>query len=128
MKAAMFAFAVYAVSKAARGGKNREDEDDAGTLSPCYPGRITRWVFNEATCENATALSAQTRAAIEFMLSNSGDENPYMKDVTFPEADSGYSCASNEDRLLNIEIQIGSLCYAHVHPHLMNVYDVTECE
>ena len=28
--AAMFAFAVYAVSKAARGGKNREDEDDAG--------------------------------------------------------------------------------------------------
>ena len=81
----------------------------------------SRWEVNRgSTCSAPTSLQAATMAALEDAITSSSDSNQFTKDVR-----RSRSCDSNDVNVgkINIQIQVGSDCYKHVHPDHLNVYD-----
>ena len=81
----------------------------------------SRWEVDlNAICSAPTQLEANTIAALENAITSSSDSNEFTKVVT-----RTLACNSTDETVQKIEIQIqvGSNCYTHVHPNHLNVYD-----
>lgn len=94
---------------------------------PCTPNLRSRWEpISSTTCENPTELQDETSDALTTLLLSSGDENPYITDIYFPE--SGMMCNST-DTETEIEIDVLNVddgtttCYKRVHPDYKSVYE-----
>jgi hypothetical protein len=82
----------------------------------------SRWTFDlNTTCSSPTPLLQNTTMALVDAIQISKDTNEYIKDVTRTLA-CNQSLDETVDKI-DIEIQIGSDCYYHVHPDHHNVYD-----
>ena len=83
----------------------------------------SRWeVKSDATCLAPTQLEAATKAALENAITASLDRNEFTRDVR-----RTLACDSIDETIqkIDIQIQIGSDCYTHVHPEHLDVYDFT---
>ena len=92
--------------------------------SPCTDGAESRWEIqaNTECSPAATDLGANTIAILSHLLSTSLDNNPYLRDIVFPR---GANCDAADQLHSDMEIQIGSTCFAHRHPDWRSVYDMT---
>ena len=93
--------------------------------SPCTPGLRSRWeILNAADCPNPTVLEAETNSTFVYLLSHTRDENPFLRDISFPS--SGYVCGAQDTKsLAEVDIIVGSTCFRRVHPEHLSVYDFT---
>jgi len=87
---------------------------------PCTPELRSRWILKE-NC-NPTPIYSGTNSSLQELLGNSGDRNPYVRDIYFPE--DGMSCNST-DKDPEIEIEVKGQCWWRVHGDFMSVYDMT---
>jgi len=88
---------------------------------PCTPGFRSRWEKGTPICSNPTSLGTNTYSSLYKLLSTSSDTNPFVRDIVFT---SSYVCDSF-DTDVEIEIQVDSNCYTHVHNEHMSVWDLT---
>ncbi|KAL7537288.1 hypothetical protein ACHAXR_008774, partial [Thalassiosira sp. AJA248-18] len=82
---------------------------------------ISRWTFEvNTTCAAPTSLEADTTEALRNAIEYATSDNEYVKDVS-----RGLACSPTDvtTEKIDIEIQVGSDCYTHVHPDHLNVYD-----
>ena len=72
------------------------------------------------TCSAPTQLEVNTIAAFENAVTSISGLNKFTKDFTCTLA-----CNSTDETIgkINIQIQVDSDCYTHVHPNYLNVYD-----
>jgi len=90
--------------------------------SPCAK-TISRWeVAVNAACSAPTTLQTDTTAALENAITSSTDQNEFIKDVTRTLACDASDYDQTTDPI-DIQLQVGSDCYTHVHPNHLNVYD-----
>jgi len=87
---------------------------------PCTPELRSRWLQKE-NC-NPSELYSGTNASLQELLGKSGDKNPYVRDIYFPEV--GMSCNAT-DTNPEIEIEVKGQCWKRVHGDFMSVYDMT---
>ena len=87
---------------------------------PCTPELRSRWLLEE-NC-NPSELYSGTNASLQELLGKSGDKNPYIRDIYFPEV--GMSCNAT-DTNPEIEIEVKGQCWKRVHGDFMSVYDMT---
>lgn len=96
---------------------------------PCTPNLRSRWEpILSAECQNPTELQDETSDALSELLLSSGDENPYIRDIYFPEA--GMTCNSTDTEA---EIEIGvvndkdgtTTCWKRVHEDYKSVYELS---
>ncbi len=92
---------------------------------PCTPGLRSRWEPKNLTACNPTELYYDTNETLFNLLSSSGDDNPFMRDIHFPE--EGTYCNSS-DTEPEIEIEINGECWTRVHPEHMSIFDVSTFE
>ena len=89
---------------------------------PCTPGLRSRWVPMNLTDCNLTPLYGNTTESLSELISNSGDRNPYMRDIYFPE--EGKECEAG-DTEPEIEIEVDGVCWKRVHDEHMSIFDVS---
>ena len=89
---------------------------------PCTPGLRSRWEPKDMSDCNPTQLYSGTSQTLSNLLSNSGDRNPFMRDIHFPE--EGTFC-NNSDTDPEIEIVVDGECWTRVHPEHKSVFDVS---
>ena len=89
---------------------------------PCTPSLRSRWEATSVLGCNATNLSSSTNETLTGLLSDESDENPYIKDIYFPE--TGSLCNAS-DTNPEIEIIVGDVCWKRVHDDYFSVYDMT---
>ena len=100
-----------------------QDEFSFQIEHPCTPGLRSRWERDPgATCENPSDLRTSTKRALKRLISGSNDRNPYIRDITFPT--SGEEC-DGRDNEVEIQIEVGTDCWTHVHPEHLGVWDFT---
>ena len=86
---------------------------------------VSRWEYSKGTtCSNPTSLNPTTSTALKDAISKSFDRNPFIRDVTRVLLCDPLDHDDSSDTL-DIQIQVGSDCYTHVHPDHLNVYDFT---
>ena len=89
---------------------------------PCSKSK-SRWeIAKGVTCTSPTSLKATTSTALTDMLSKTTDTNKFIRDVTRTLSCDPSDHNDSSDKL-DIQIQVGSDCYKHVHPDHLNVYD-----
>ena len=89
---------------------------------PCTPGLRSRWEPKNLTDCNPTELYSGTNSSLFDLLSKSGDRNPYIRDIYFPE--EGTYCNST-DTEPEIEIEVDGVCWKRVHNEHMSIFDVS---
>ena len=89
---------------------------------PCTPGLRSRWVPMDLTDCNPTPLYSNTTESLKDLISESGDRNPYMRDIFFPE--EGKECEAG-DTEPEIEIEVDGVCWKRVHDEHMSIFDVS---
>jgi len=89
---------------------------------PCTPGLRSRWERKNPIGCDATELYDATNETLSHLLSDSGDDNPFMRDIYFPE--EGTYCNSS-DTEPEIEIEVDGECWTRVHPEHMSIFDMT---
>jgi len=89
---------------------------------PCTPDLRSRWLRKEVGECNPTDLYGNTTESLTDLLRNSGDRNPYFRDITFPE--EGLIC-EDRDTEPAIEIMVDGVCWRRVHDEFMSVFDVS---
>jgi hypothetical protein len=89
---------------------------------PCTPGLRSRWEPKNLTDCDPTELYSETNSSLHSLLSSSGDKNPYMRDVYFPE--EGMMC-NETDTEPEVEIEVNGHCWRRVHDEHMSLYDVS---
>ena len=87
---------------------------------PCTPELRSRWLL-KVNC-NPTPIYSGTNSSLQELLGKSGDRNPYIRDIYFPEV--GMSCNST-DKDPEIEIEVKGQCWRRVHGDFTSVYDMT---
>jgi len=87
---------------------------------PCTPQLRSRWLKNDI-CDPTPIYSA-TNASLQELLGDGGDNNPYIRDIYFPEI--GMLCNSM-DTNPEIEIEVNGQCWQRVHEDFMSIYDMT---
>ena len=92
---------------------------------PCTPGLRCRWEPKNLTDCNPTELYSDTNSSLFDLLSNSGDRNPYIRDIHFPE--EGKYCNSTDTEPA-IEIEVDGICWKRVHDEHMSIFDVSICK
>ncbi len=103
--------------------KSLQVKDGAIALEhPCTPGLRSRWKSKNLSDCNPTALYDTTNETLFQLLSGSGDENPFMRDITFPV--EGTYCDSS-DTEPEVEIEVNGECWTRVHSEHMSVFDVS---
>ena len=90
---------------------------------PCTPGLRSRWIPMNLTDCNLTPLYGNTTESLSELISKSGDRNPYMRDIFFPE--EGKEC-EDSDTEPEIEIEVGGVCWKRVHDEHMSIFDVSK--
>lgn len=89
---------------------------------PCTPGLRSRWEQKIISDCNPTELYDATNETLSHLLSGSGDNNPFMRDIYFPA--EGTFCDSL-DTDPEIEIEVNGECWTRVHPEHMSLFDMT---
>ena len=89
---------------------------------PCTPGLRSRWEPKDILECNPTTLYSATNSSLHELLLNSGDRNPYMRDIHFPE--EGMIC-NITDTDPEIEIEVDGQCWRRVHDEHMSLFDVS---
>ena len=104
---------LYAIDNLRLNGKNP---------SPCMPLSTSRWV--KGVCDGSgPPIEEQTREAMVTHLSNSNDNNRYMRDILMPSR--GMVCNGSDLAKRGIEIMVDGDCWKNVHPQHLQVYDMT---
>ena len=88
---------------------------------PCTPGLRSRWE-PQSSCE-PTPLFTKTNSSLFQLLSESSDQNAYVRDIYFP--NEGLDCDSM-DVDPDITISINGQCWRRVHDEHMSVFDVSK--
>lgn len=88
---------------------------------PCTPGLRSRWE-PQSSCE-PTPLFTKTNSSLFQLLSESSDQNTYIRDIYFP--NEGLDCDSMDDDP-EVEISINGQCWKRVHDEHMSVFDVSK--
>ena len=70
---------------------------------PCTPGLRSRWEPKNLTDCDPTELYSETNSSLHILLSSSGDRNPYVRYVYFPE--EGMMC-NETDTEPEVEIEV----------------------
>lgn len=89
---------------------------------PCTPGLRSRWepkTYDECI---PTEMYNFTNSSLFDLLYSSGDANPYIRDIHFPE--DGAVC-DDRDTDPEIEIEVDGECWKRVHDEHMSVFDVS---
>ena len=89
---------------------------------PCTPGLRSRWEPKNLTDCNPTELYSETYSSLFDLMSSSGDRNPYIRDIYFPEEGKYCNSADTEPA---IEIKVEGVCWKRVHDEHMSVFDVS---
>ena len=89
---------------------------------PCTPGLRSRWEPKNIDGCNPTPLYSNTTLSLSKLISESGDNNPYIRDIFFPE--EGQLC-DPADTEPEIEIVVNGECWIRVHDEHMSVFDVS---
>ena len=90
---------------------------------PCTPGLRSRWESKSLEDCNPTELYADTHTILSDIIYGSGDRNPYIRDIYFP--NEGKECASG-DTEPEIEIKVNNKeCWRRVHDEHMSIFDVS---
>ncbi len=89
---------------------------------PCTPGLRSRWLLKDISECNPTDLYNNTNATIFSLLVDSGDRNPFIRDIYFPE--EGETCDEG-DTELEIEIEVNGQCWRRVHDEHLSIFDVS---
>ena len=89
---------------------------------PCTAGLRSRWEPKNITDCNPTELYSDTNSSLFDLLSRSGDRNPFIRDIFFPER--GTQCNST-DTEPEIEIEVDGVCWKRVHDEHMSIFDVS---
>jgi hypothetical protein len=89
---------------------------------PCTPGLRSRWEPKNLTDCQPTELYDTTYSSLFDLLSESTDQNPYMRDIHFP--DEGKQCDVG-DTEPEIEIEVNGQCWRRVHDDHMSLFDVS---
>ena len=89
---------------------------------PCTPGLRSRWEPKNLADYNPTELYGNTTASLSELLSKSGDRNPYIRDIYFPQ--KGKICEAG-DTEPEIEIEVGGQCWRRVHDEHLSLFDVS---
>ena len=100
--------------------KNRVDYDP-----PCTPGESSRWVPSDCGSSGFTANDS-TADIFADLLANSDDENPYVRDVSFPII--GIECHSSDRQKFDFKVKLrsGGGCWKNVHRSNLQVFDFTD--
>jgi len=99
------------------------DKDDERIEHPCTPGLRSRWELIDMDLCEPTNLFQGTYTNLTWVLSDSTDTNPYLRDVYFPDSDDFF--CDEEDTDPEIEIVVDGDCWRRVHHDHMSVYDLT---
>ena len=90
---------------------------------PCTPGLRSRWEPKDSIDCNPTELYSDTHAILSEIIYGSGDRNPYIRDIYFP--DEGKECAAG-DTEPEIDIIVNDKqCWRRVHDEHMSIFDVS---
>ena len=89
---------------------------------PCTPGLRSRWEPKDIANCNPTALYSDTSTSLSKLISESEDDNPYIRDIFFPEAGALCDPADTEPE---IEMNVNGECWKRVHEEHMSVFDVS---
>lgn len=89
---------------------------------PCTPGLRSRWEPVPIDECDPTDLYGNTNTSIYELLLKSGDRNPYIRDIFFPNEGGNCSVADTETE---IEIEVDGECWRRVHDEYMSVFDVS---
>ena len=92
---------------------------------PCTPGLRSRWERKNILECSPTDLYGNTSASLIDLLMESGDKNPYIRDVNFPK--EGMICEAS-DTEPEIEIEVDGVCWKRVHDEYMSIFDVSVFE
>ena len=92
---------------------------------PCTPDVRSRWERKDIIECNPTDLYGNTTQSLTELLSESGDSNPYIRDIIFPK--EGKMCEAS-DTEPEIEIEVDGVCWKRVHDEYMSVFDVSTSE
>ena len=81
---------------------------------------------DKAACTGAKAkaVDAETKATLVAALQATAktDRNPYMRDII---ASNHGTVCSTRSSTVGISVDVGGVCWTHVHEDLLNVYDFT---
>lgn len=96
------------------------------SVAPCSPGTTSRWIpFNcSATERQVVTVGSGTTAVFASLLSQSQDENPSLRDVSFPLL--GSSCDEEDKDKFDFMVQVENKCWLNVHRSHLQVYDFTD--
>ena len=89
---------------------------------PCTPGLRSRWEPRSLDGCNPTELYGNTNSTLFGLLSTSGDRNPYIRDIFFPNEGGNCSVADTEPE---IEIEVDGQCWKRVHDEYNSIFDVS---
>ncbi len=97
--------------------------DGINLQHPCTPGLRSRWELLSSLGDcNPTILYEQTNSTLFGLLSNSGDRNPYIRDIFFPNEGGNCSISDTEPE---IEIEVDGECWKRVHDEYKSIFDVS---
>eukprot|EP00554_Chaetoceros_debilis_P007442 CAMPEP_0194077066 /NCGR_PEP_ID=MMETSP0149-20130528/3732_1 /TAXON_ID=122233 /ORGANISM="Chaetoceros debilis, Strain MM31A-1" /LENGTH=4275 /DNA_ID=CAMNT_0038757959 /DNA_START=113 /DNA_END=12940 /DNA_ORIENTATION=+ len=88
---------------------------------PCTASLRSRWFRKEVSECMVTDIYSDTNETLSELLSDDSDENPYMRDIYFPE--TAQCNATDTDPA--IEIIVGETCWERVHHDYLSIYDMT---
>lgn len=101
----------------------RQEKNSPFYDSPCTPGQTSRWVPTDCGFSGFTAADS-TEEIFENLLEISHDDNPYMRDVTFPAV--GVECHPSDTEKFDFKVKLRSgSCWQNVHQSNLQVYDFT---
>merc|ERR1711862_732517 len=92
-------------------------------MGPCRYNKESRWIpiKNKSTCE-PNSLFSQTEQYLADLMGNSNDMNPYVRSIV---SNNSSGCNRKDKNKKGFEINVGGLCWRHVHQNHLNVYDMS---
>ena len=89
---------------------------------PCASGETSRWIRSECSSD-AVGIQPDTNNAFRTLIAQSTDDNPYVRDVTFPL--SGSSCSIEDAHRYGFMVNVNGECWLNVHRSHLQVFDFT---
>lgn len=116
---------VYAVSNL----RYDESNTNGSYPLPCLEGNPrSRWIprtdLDQSTCTNS--LQASSTAALARSLSNSNDQNVYLRDIYLWNSVAEDGCDAADEMEYGMLIMTDEGCWENVHPDHMSIYDFTK--
>lgn len=102
----------------------RQEASQVPYRPPCAAGSTSRWIPSECFTAD-TGIQPETNEAFRELISESTDDNSYMRDITFPL--NGKSCDTEDKDKYGflVNVAIGE-CWLNVHQSHLQVFDFTD--